>query len=123
MARKSRLTVQKEIIRTEFNKFNTFFSAEDLYGKVKKKNSDIGIATIYRFLKELKGKHDVHSFLCDRSTVYSRQKDSHCKFVCEKCGKTEHFEIDTINAIKNKVAGKICHFQIEVSGICEKCIE
>jgi predicted DNA-binding protein len=32
---KTRNTKQKEIINKEINKFNTFFTAEDLYEKVK----------------------------------------------------------------------------------------
>lgn len=118
---KERLTKQKELLQEEINKINSFFTAEELLNKVNKKNKKIGIATIYRFLKNLTKKGKLHSYLCDRKTIYSIHKKSHCHFICEKCGKTEHIEIKNIDFIKNKIKNTICHFQIDISGICEKC--
>ncbi len=41
MPRLSRQTKQKEIIREELKGFDSFFAAEDLYAKVKKKDAKI----------------------------------------------------------------------------------
>jgi len=38
---KSRKTKQKERLQIELDKFNTFFTAEDLFWKIKKKDSKI----------------------------------------------------------------------------------
>ena len=113
----NRNTKQKETIQKELDKITTFFSAEDLYTKTE----DISLATIFRFLKELRDKKVLYSYICDRKTIYSKQEKSHCHFTCEKTGKIIHFEIDNIDFLKNKVPGKITSFQLEVKGICDDC--
>ncbi len=47
----TRETRQKKIIEQELSKLKFFFTAEELHKKVVKKDSNMGIATIYRFLK------------------------------------------------------------------------
>ena len=118
---KARNTKQKEILKEEIKKFNSFFTVEELLEKSKKKDPKIGIATIYRFLKELVKKRELHSYTCNRKTIYSIDKKSHSHFKCEKCGKTSHINIDSLDFIKNKIEGSICHFQMDVNGICKNC--
>jgi len=115
----TRTTKQKQLIENEIEKFNTFFSAEDLHDKLKKKN--IGIATVYRFLNELAKQKRIHSYMCDRRKIYSKEQKSHCHFVCKETGKIIHFDIESIDFLKNKIPGKITSFQLEVRGICNKC--
>ena len=100
---------------------DSFFSAEELFQKISKKHPSIGISTVYRFLKDEKKKGNIFSYLCDRKTVYSLGRKSHCHFFCEKTGKTLHFDIDDINFLKNKVPGKIKSIQLEVRGVCDAC--
>lgn len=119
--KKSRTTYQKEIIEKQINKTETFFSAEDLFKKITKKEPKIGIATIYRYLKEQTKKQKLFTYTCDRKIIYSKAKKSHCHFICEKTGKIIHFEINNINFLKNKIPGTIKSFSLEVRGICEKC--
>jgi len=110
-----RTTKQKQILEEELNKFNSFFSAEDLYQKVKNKN--IGIATVYRFLKD----KQLYSYICERKKIYSKEKRSHCHFLCEETGKIIHFDIDSLDFLKNKIPGTISSFQLEVKGVCKDC--
>jgi Fe2+ or Zn2+ uptake regulation protein len=69
----------------------------------------------------------IYSYLCDRRIVYSREKKSHCHFICEKTGKVVHFDVDSLDFLKNKIPGSITSFQLEVKGICKdncrECIE
>lgn len=123
MVKDSRNTKQKEIIKQELEKINTFFSAEELYKKVQKKDRNIGIATIYRYINELKKKGEVYSYICDRKNIYSKGQKSHCHFICDKTGKTIHFEINNLDFLKNKIPGTIKSFQLEVRGVCENCKE
>ena len=118
---KIRKTKQKEIIKEEIEKISTLFTADELYERIKKVNTKIGIATVYRFLKKLKQQGNLHSYLCKRKTVYSKEKISHCHFVCEKCNQINHFDVKSLDFLKLKE--KICHFQIEVYGTCEKCMK
>ncbi len=121
MVKKLRQTKQKELLSEEVKKFNSFFTAEELLTKANKKDSKIGIATIYRFLSDLVNKRQIHSYVCNRKTIYSIQDNSHCHFICEKCGRIEHIHVSSLDFIKNKINGSICHFQIDVNGLCNEC--
>ena len=116
-----RQTKQKSLIQEEINSFSSFFNAEKLYDKVSKKKSSIGIATIYRLLNSLVNKGEIHSYICDRKTVYSNSKKIHCHFKCNRCGKVRHMDIKKIDFLRSQVKGEICHFQIDITGVCEEC--
>jgi len=120
---KSRNTKQKQLMKVEIDNFESFFTAEDLLEKLKKKNKNIGIATIYRFLKEANKKRDLHSYTCERKVIYSKEDNNHCHFICQKCHKIMHFDVQNIDILKKKIKGNICHFQIDVHGICDECID
>jgi len=123
MVRQSRSTKQKTYLQQELEKINTFFSAEEFYRRVKKKDAEIGIATVYRYLRELQEKREIFAYTCDRRTVYSRGQKSHCHFTCEKTGKVVHFDINNLDFLKNKIPGSITSFQLEVRGFCDDCEE
>jgi Fur family ferric uptake transcriptional regulator len=116
---KKRNTRQKELILKEIEKLDTFFNAEELHFLLSKKDNTLGIATVYRFLKEIKKEGKLYSYVCDRKIVYSKNHKSHCHFICEKTGKITHFEINSLDFLKNKIPGSITSFQIEIRGICK----
>lgn len=122
MTKETRITKQKRILDEELIKFKTFFTADELFEKVQKSDSNIGIATVYRFLKDKASKAQLHSYYCDRRQIYSIQNNSHCHFICKHCGKTTHINIKDIYSIKKNLDGKVCHFQIDIHGICKECI-
>jgi Fur family ferric uptake transcriptional regulator len=123
MAKQSRKTKQKGLIQSEISTFTSLFTADELFEKVKKKDNTIGIATVYRFLKDLRKKKELHSYICDRRMIYSREKNNHCHFICQKCDQITHFTIDKIDFLKTKIKGDVCHFQIDVHGICDNCLK
>ena len=118
---KSRQTKQKELLNEEVKHMDSFFTAEDVFAKINKKDKKLGIATIYRFLRNLVDTGQIHSYICNRKTIYSLDKESHCHFTCEKCKKVSHIEINSLDFIKNRINGSICHFQIDVFGTCSDC--
>lgn len=118
---KSRNTRQKEILEEEIRKTESFFTSEDIFEKAKEKDKNIGIATVYRFLKTLSKKEILHSYRCDKKKIYSKENKSHCHFICERCGNTSHFNIEKLNFLKSNIEGEICHFQIDIKGICKDC--
>ncbi len=122
MGRVSRQTEQKKVILEELKNLSTFFTAEDLYEKVKKKKGNIGLATVYRFLKDMRKTHRIYSYSCKGKVVYSSNSRNHSHFTCEKCLKSTHIDIESIDFLKN-IEAKVCHFQINVDGICKKCQE
>jgi len=118
----SRQTKQKELLEGEIKKINHFFTAHELFSKIYLKDKKIGIATIYRYLKYLVNQAKIHSYQCNRRTIYSLHQKNHCHFTCERCGKTEHINIKSIDFMKNNLNGSICHFQINVNGVCKRCL-
>ncbi|MBI3333930.1 transcriptional repressor [Candidatus Pacearchaeota archaeon] len=114
-----RKTKQELEIERIYNKINSVFTADDLYNKIK--HEKIGIATIYRFLKDKSKNHELHTYLCNRKTLYSKEQINHCHFTCENCHKTIHFQIKDITQIQKSISNPICHIQIDAYGLCEKC--
>mgnify|MGYP001599389347 CR=1 FL=1 len=117
----SRNTRQKELLLQEVKKFDTFFNAEELYVKLSKIEPTIGIATVYRFLKQLVEKDQIHSYSCGGKMTYSNNQNNHCHFKCSKCGEIKHLNLKNINFLLSELKAEVCHFQIDVCGICEKC--
>ena len=116
----SRKTRQKELLGSEVEKFRTFFTSEDVFTEARKKNKAVSMATVYRFMNEEVKKGNLHSYQCDRRTVYSKEKQ-HSQFICQKTGEVIHFSVDSIDFLKDKIPGSIVSFQIEVVGLCESC--
>lgn len=116
-----RETKQKKAIEQAIKDTNSFFNAEEIYKKIQKENPNLGIATVYRFLRELQKERKIHSFICERKNLYSKKGRNHCHFFCEICGLKKHIELNKIDFLRNNLDGEICHFQIEVSGICKSC--
>lgn len=118
-----RITRQKKWLKEEVEKFTTFFNAEELYQKVSKRDQRIGIATVYRFLKNLVDNNKLHSFSCEGKTIYSLDLNNHCHFICQKCGNLEHLDLKKVDFLPKGRKNKICHFQIDLTGTCEKCLK
>ena len=114
-----RLTKQKKNLFDAIDSFTSFFDAVDLYETVKGKG--IGTATIYRFLKNLELKGEIHSYSCNNRKIYSRKKESHVHYKCEKCGDVKHIKIKNADFLNDVTDGEICHFQIDITGICDSC--
>ena len=109
MAR-SRQTRQKEALCAALPGMHPFFTAEELSYKAL-----VPLPTVYRFLRG----QDLHSFRCDRRTVYAREQESHCHFPCQRCGTVTHFQLRDISQLKP--FGEVCHFLLDVHGVCERC--
>jgi Fe2+ or Zn2+ uptake regulation protein len=114
-----RSTRQKKYLQSKLDEIDTFFSAEDLFEIANKEHEKIGIATVYRFLNELKSRNLLYAYRCNGRTVFSKENKSHCHFICEKTGKVTHFTIDSLDFLKDKIPGSIKSFQLEVRGICK----
>lgn len=122
MPKHSRQTKQKNVLSELVTDRKEFFTAEDLLKNVHTKDPNIGIATIYRFLKNEVKNHRLYSYICDRKTIYSSLNKNHCHFECERTGKITHFTIDNLEFLKNKIPGKISSISILVKGVCNECL-
>ena len=121
MVRVTRQTKQKDSILKEISKINEFFTAEEFFNQIQKKEVGVSLATVYRVLKQLKKEKKIFSYTCNGRAIYSNVRRSHCHFVCEESGKVIHFDIDSLDFLKDKIPGTISSFQIEVKGKCTNC--
>ena len=119
----SRKTKQKKTIDMSINSFDSFFSIEDLNLNINKIDPNLGVATIYRHLKNFRENNKISYFLCDGKNIYSKNKTVHSHFKCEICNELSHFEINSIDFLKNKIEGKIKDVSININGICKKCLK
>lgn len=114
MVKVIRQTKQKKEFQEIVHSFGSFFNAQEVSDK-----SSLPLATIYRHLKDLVDQGELYSYQCAGRAIYSIKKRSHCHFVCEKTGKVIHFDVDSLDFLKNKIPGDIDSFQIEVRGVCD----
>lgn len=118
-----RMTKQKKLLYEETNKFHKLFDAYLLHEKIIQKDKGIGIATVYRFLNDLEKKGEIHAYICDNKRMYSTDTKSHIHFQCEVCRTFKHIDDANVDFLKKLTREDICHFEINISGVCAKCKE
>lgn len=107
-------------------------STEEIYGKVKKKYPEIGLATVYRTVQlfEEMGIVDRLNFDdgCSRFELASENSvHHHHHLICETCNKVFEVENDLLDEIEKEIESKY-HFEIHdhnvmFYGRCKACIE
>lgn len=101
-------------------------SAEDVYKKLLEKDSEIGLATIYRVLTQFEqaGLVERHHFEGQQSIFELNRGDHHDHIVCLDCGQVEEFEDEVIEQRQHDVAqAKGFHLQrhaLTLYGHCQR---
>lgn len=102
-------------------------TAQELYEKVSVRDSSIGFATVYRFLRDLAAHELVTEVRMGggASRYELTPRDHHDHLTCTKCGKICEFENQKIEELQLQVA-KHFGFQLtshvlELFGICPAC--
>ncbi|MBS3116763.1 transcriptional repressor [Candidatus Woesearchaeota archaeon] len=116
-----RLTKQKKQMYDQLYKITSFFDAQEFHHQILKSDLHLGIATVYRFLNDLENRGEIHSYLCENRKIYSQNKNNHIHFICERCGEKKHLPLKNVHFLKEITNEEICHFQIDVTGICSEC--
>ena len=115
-----RKTRQKETIQEIVENFDKSFRVEDIYGKVK--SEGIGVATVYRYLSDLRKEGKINYFVCDGRALYSKDRIQHTHFHCTECDRSTHIQ-DVKLPLGKITNGKIESFQLEIRGICKTCLQ
>ena len=119
-------TNQREAIVDQFLKTTEHISIEELLGRVRKRHSKVGYATVYRTLKLL-----VDSGLAierqfgDGQSRYEVVGEHHDHLICASCGLILEFEDDEIEQLQEKIAQRLGNFTVvrhrhELYGLCPK---
>ena len=106
-------------------------SAEDVYGALRDKSSDIGLATVYRTLELLVQLGILQRMEfgdgCNRYEIADIEKNEHQHhhLICIKCGKVTEFFDDLLDELEADVAAKsgfkITDHQVKFYGYCKEC--
>lgn len=122
-------TKQREIIVTEFFNKNAHLSADELLTLVRKIDSKISLATVYRTLKLLQecALATAHNFN-DNHTRFEPTLDTsehHDHLICTSCGKIVEFFNQKIEELQKQIAQSygftITHHKMELYGSCNNC--
>ena len=102
-------------------------TAQELFEKVAKKDSSIGFATVYRFLRDLANKNFVTEVrMGGQASRYElTTRDHHDHLTCTKCGKIYEFENNKIEKLQKQVAEYfgfiLTNHILELYGLCSTC--
>ena len=113
---------------------NTFFSAaghlsvEDVWAKVRERDTKVSVATVYRTMKLLAecGLAHARNF-GDGQTRYEAAvgRHHHDHLICTQCGTIVEFENDRIETLQDAVARKhgfrVTSHKMELYGLCRNC--
>ncbi len=123
-----RLTPQREKILQVFLKTNQHLTVEELYNLIKKRNSDIGQATVFRTLKLLCAAGIAKEVeLGDKKIRFEHKygHPHHDHLVCIECGRF----IEVVDVNIEKLQNALCEkfeflpkrHKLEIFGVCKKC--
>lgn len=122
-----KITQQRLLILKAFHDGRRHVTAQELFEKVVKKDSAIGFATVYRFLRNMADQRLVTEVrmggLPARYELTPQKHHDH--LTCTRCGMIVEFENKTIETLQEKVATqfgfKLTHHLLELYGTCMKC--
>ena len=121
-------TAQRDLILEIFLKCDGHILIDELFEKVRKEDSSIGIATIYRSVNIFKECGLVNEqLLPNGKKVIEKlyQKAHHDHLLCNQCGKLEEFEHPLIEKYQEDVAQehgfKLESHRMILYGICRDC--
>ncbi|NLL93152.1 MAG: transcriptional repressor [Clostridiales bacterium] len=109
-------------------------TAEEIYNKVKSKNPDIGLATVYRTIQLLSELKLVDKIVlndgCIRYEIAGDEANSghhHHHLICVECGKLTSFSEDLLEnlecAIMEKKDFLVLNHEVKLYGYCSECRE
>jgi len=123
-----RNTVQRQIILDTLKSLKTHPTAEDLHKEIQKKYPSIGMATVYRNLRQMTESGIIAQIATtDDAARYDGNAEQHYHFHCAACGMTFDLEIEMISdefeaAIEEKYDIRIDKHDISFIGTCSTCI-
>jgi Fur family ferric uptake transcriptional regulator len=121
-------TSQRDDIARVFFANNGHISVEELYREVKRVNSGVGYATVYRtvrLLRECGLAAERHFHDGEARFENVEHEHHHDHLICERCGRIVEFANDAIERLQEQVAQKlgfvITRHKMEIYGVCAEC--
>ena len=120
-----RLTQQRLLIsEVFFEEVGHHTNIDELYQKIREKNSGIGYATVYRTLKLLTECGLATSMqFSDGTRRFEPVTEHHDHLICTECGKIMEFENEEIESLQDEVARQfgfsLTSHTMELYGVCD----
>ena len=121
-------TRQREVILDEFLRLGSHISTEELYLRLRRKNPQLGYATVHRTLKLFAecGIAEQRHFGDGQARYEASDLDEHHDhLICVTCGRIVEFEDPRIERLQEEVARQhgfsIERHRLELYGCCESC--
>lgn len=124
-------TVQRQAVLDILIKYEgSHLSAEEVYGKLKEKYPDIGIATVYRTLllfveMGVCCKHDFDDGFSRYELNHSSEYHKHHHLICNICGSISEVQEDLLDSLEKQIQEKnkfiIKDHTLKFYGVCEEC--
>lgn len=126
--RKLRNTKQRAQILETFFSTDGHISVDELYAMLKRTNSKIGYATVYRTLKLLKDLKIAEGIKIDNQKIlyeHKYQHQHHDHLICVKCNRFIEITSDEIEKLQEKIANRYSFETLDhkliIYGICKDC--
>jgi Fur family ferric uptake transcriptional regulator len=123
-----RNTRQREIILDAFLSADTHINVDELFNLIKKKNPEIGYATVHRNLTLLSECGLAEGIKIGSNKTRFEPKYSHehhDHLICQKCGRFIEVHDDKIEKLQDKLAEANDFIpqrhKLEIYGLCKKC--
>jgi Fur family ferric uptake transcriptional regulator len=121
-------TRQRTLIMETFFESGGHQSVEEVWARVRKTDTRVSVATVYRTMKLLAESGLAHARnFGDGQTRYEAAigRHHHDHLICTKCLKIIEFENDRIEALQDVVARrhgfKVTSHKMELYGLCREC--
>jgi Fur family ferric uptake transcriptional regulator len=106
-------------------------NAEEIYDLLRRMDSGIGLATVYRTLAILEKLNIVRRIYLDDGCIRYQYKDllerhEHHHLICKKCGNVTDMRNDLLELLEKQVflekGFKVTNHRVKLYGICRKCL-
>jgi Fur family ferric uptake transcriptional regulator len=122
-----RLTPQRRVILQVLEESSRHLDADALYERVKARDPDISLATVYRTVAVLReiGLVEEHRLGKDHGHYETVRDEPHYHFSCLRCGKVIEFHAPLVAQIERELGEqhgvRIVDTHLHVSGYCAQC--
>jgi Fe2+ or Zn2+ uptake regulation protein len=124
-----RLTSQRRLILKVLEESDGHLDADALHDRVKTRDPDVSLATVYRTLAVLReiGMVEEHRLGEDHGHYEAVRQEPHYHFTCLHCGKVIEFDTPLVAQVEKELCEqegvRAISTHLHISGYCAQCRE
>lgn len=122
-----RLTPQRQLIVRVLEESHGHLDADALYDRVKARDPEISLATVYRTLAVLReiGLVEEHRLGQDHGHYEAVRQEPHYHFTCLHCGQVIEFDTPLVAQVEQELyerkGMRVSSTHLHIAGICAQC--